>query len=394
MINILEKILGLLFLKFPIKKKIVCFDSFGGQYNDNPKYISEKLFEVRPDIKQVWTKSDKSHDKLPPYVKVVNSNSLAARFYFNSAQVVVDNHTGVRSGMCPKYNKLLNLYYRLKNKKRKGQLNISTFHGTPLKHIAMDEPDARDNFVFYCSSDYVLSGSDYTSDKFRSAFNNALPIKKYGTPRNDIFFKRDLDVSILKEKLGLPISKKILLYAPTFRKEIYKSGIYQLETFDFQYILNSLKDRFGGEWVLVFRAHNLVQQDDRIRKLMESKECSNIINGNLHDDMAEYLACSDALVTDYSASMFDFALTKKPCFLLTPDLDNYGDVERGFYLDIKQLPFMLVKSQDDFLTAITQYNEDEYTKRIISFLHSIGNFEEGHAAERVVEDIIEYIDKD
>ena len=112
MINILEKILGLLFLKFPIKKKIVCFDSFGGQYNDNPKYISEKLFEVRPDIKQVWTKSDKSHDKLPPYVKVVNSNSLAARFYFNSAQVVVDNHTGVRSGMCPKYNKVLNLYYR------------------------------------------------------------------------------------------------------------------------------------------------------------------------------------------------------------------------------------------------------------------------------------------
>ncbi len=69
------------------------------------------------------------------------------------------------------------------------------------------------------------------------------------------------------------------------------------------------------------------------------KYSGKVINGNLHDDMAEYLAVADALITDYSGSVFDFALTGKPGFLYTPDKDHYINDERGVYLELEQLPY-------------------------------------------------------
>ena len=55
-----------------------------------------------------------------------------------------------------------------------------------------------------------------------------------------------------------------------------------------------------------------------------------------YPDIADLYLAADVLVTDYSSVMFDFALTDKPVVLLTPDLEQYRDVERGFYFDIER----------------------------------------------------------
>lgn len=384
--------IGLFFLKFPIKKKTVCFDSFGGQYNDNPKYISEELHKQRPDIIIVWNHTSKSNDIPPAYVRCIDNGSILGRLFFYSSQVVVDNHTGIRSGMCPKYNKLERLLYKVKNKKRKGQLNISTFHGTPLKHIAMDEPHAREKFDFFCSSNYVLSGCKYTTENFISAFDNKIEIREYGTPRNDILINDNIDSVNLKERLGLPKDKKIVLFAPTFRNSIYISGVMQMQELNIKAIVEALKEKFEGDWCFVFRAHNLVQQNSDIISIYQSDQ-TLIINGNAHDDMAEYLKCADILITDYSASMFDYALTRRPCFLFTPDLQEYANSERGFYLDIMKLPFPLAKTNSELLNCIKSFNHMLYEKQVDIFLLDLGNLEDGSASKRVVKDIIEFIDK-
>ena len=54
-----------------------------------------------------------------------------------------------------------------------------------------------------------------------------------------------------------------------------------------------------------------------------------------YPDVADLFLAADALVTDYSSVMFDFVLTDRPVVLLVPDLDQYRDVERGFYFDIE-----------------------------------------------------------
>ena len=92
------------------------------------------------------------------------------------------------------------------------------------------------------------------------------------------------------------------------------SGVFQLKALDIDALLSTLGEKFGGEWCFVFRSHNLVMKAIQNESLGIH---SDIINGNRFPDMAEYLAVSDALLTDYSSSMFDYMLTKRPTFLYT-----------------------------------------------------------------------------
>lgn len=66
----LKSILSTVINRFvPMYKNTVFFDSFSGQYNDNPKYISEALHRLNPEVNIVWTTSDHGHDVAPDYAK-------------------------------------------------------------------------------------------------------------------------------------------------------------------------------------------------------------------------------------------------------------------------------------------------------------------------------------
>ena len=227
-------------------------------------------------------------------------------------------------------------------------------------------------------------------EKFISAFLNSVPVKNYGTPRNDALINGSEDLVQLKNKLGLPLDKKIILFAPTFRNSVENSGIKQMQEFDFERMLNSLQNKFGGEWCFVFRVHNNVLLKIDVQSLTE-KFGERIINGNKCDDMVEYMICCDVLITDYSGSMFDFALTGKPCFLYSHDKDDYEKKERGFYFDYNSLPFPKSLTTEEFYFAIDNFDQEQYANNIDKFLKEIGNFEEGKAAERVVNDILSFI---
>ncbi len=55
----------------------------------------------------------------------------------------------------------------------------------------------------------------------------------------------------------------------------------------------------------------------------------------VRDPVPLAVGVADVLVTDYSSVMFDFVLTDRPVLLLVPDLEQYRDIERGFYFDIE-----------------------------------------------------------
>jgi CDP-glycerol glycerophosphotransferase len=277
-------------------------------------------------------------------------------------------------------------------KKRRGQLCISTWHGTPLKRIALDEPN-REGEDFCSNSDYIVAGCALTEHALKSGFRNVIPVKMYGTPRNDALFS-DCDTSALKKRLGLPEGKKCILFAPTFRNNVENSGVNQMSEFDFDALMKALQERFGSEWCFVFRVHNMVLKKIDVKSIVETYGTSVIINGNLHDDMAEYLLCADALITDYSGAMFDYALTGRPCFLYVPDRENYEKRERGFYLDFDGLPFPKSNSFAEFLNHIQLFDQDAYRNNLQSFLKQIGNIEDGYASTRILKDILSFMRKE
>lgn len=379
-----------IFYFFKIRKKKVLFCSFFGQYNDNPKYISEKLHDLAPDLDLIWVHSSKGRDLLPEYVKHVEFQSVKYYYYLYTAQVVVDNHTGLRTGFCNKKRKLLNLYFKFRSKKKKGQFCISTWHGTPLKKICLDEPGG-DSLKSYYNCDLLLSGCSYTTKCLMSANRNLIRISEIGTPRNDILLNTNININNIKKKLGLPTDKKIVLFAPTFRKDVNLSGVRQItEDFNYPKLLSSLSKTFGGEWCFAYRVHNLVLHKIDAYKIEQETDIP-LINANQHDDMAEYLKCIDVLITDYSGSLYDIALTEKPCFLYVPDYENYKYSERGFYMDFEKLPFPSSTTFDEMIQEVNEFNSYNYNKKRNFFLETIGNKEDGQAAKKVADIILSFI---
>ena len=367
------------------------FTSFSGHYSDSPKYLSIKLHELNPSIEIVWCVSAQYKPLLPDYVIFAEYGSEEANRYLASAEVIIDNVYGGRAFTSFGSHLLTKLKSKLLRYGfyKKEQKIYTTWHGTPLKKMGRDQI-GNNISGFECCNIKMLLGNHFTSDIMRHLTFKKIPVETLGTPRNDILFMSNSE--IIKERLNLPKEKKILLFAPTFRndgkdvegKNLNRSGIDQIKMIDFERLFKSLHEKFGGEWVLVCRFHYHVAEMVNWEEL-NRKYSGRIINGNLHDDMSEYLACTDVLLTDASSCMFDFIITNKPCFLFFPDIDNYANKERGFYIPIEKLPFPVAINFEDLIDAITSFNYDGYIKEIDKIRDRMGYMEDGKSSQRILE---------
>ncbi|MBE7079452.1 MAG: hypothetical protein E7380_06320 [Clostridiales bacterium] len=382
----------------PVKKGRWVFTSFRGHYSDNPKAISEKLHDLAPEIEIVWLVEERFLSLLPSYVTGVEIHTKAAEKYRASAQVLVDNVYAERA--CPLQGKgfatrlkagLLSFFYKTKSKKQKV---FTTWHGTPLKRMGKDQIGSTAS-GFVGQKTVGLMGNRFTAEIIEGITYGKIKTVLTGSPRNDCLLV-DEDKAKIKKNLGLPTDKKLVLFAPTFRNDgkdlheqnIERSGLGQLQAIDFERLFATLKEKFGGEFALVCRFHYHVENAVDWAAL-EKLSGGRIFNGNLHDDMAAYLACADVLITDASSSMFDFALTKRPCFLFFPDLTYYEEKERGFYLPITTLPFPVSENFETLLQTITSFSKEEYLNGLVSLEKDLGYAEDGSAAENAVKYILE-----
>lgn len=363
-----------LFNLLPIKNnKLFFYSYYGSQYGCNPKYISQYIVENYPkdrfDI--VWCFNDVKSKKDIKGIRYVKNMSLKYFYELCTSKVIITNF------------RTTDLFI-----KRKNQYYIQTWHSSlRLKQIEKDAEDSLPKFYVEMAKkdskklDLLLSGCKFSTEIFRRAFWYEGDILECGTPRNDLFFHNpDEENQKIKEKLNLDQNKKIILYAPTFRKD-NNLKIYNL---DYDSILEKLNKKFDNDWIFLVKLHPHL-----INKSKEIIHGNNVIDVTKYDDIQELLNISDVLVSDYSSLMFDFALTKRPCFLYIPDLENYMKNDRGLYFNVKDLPFIKVRTNKEFIEKIESYNYSLYEEHLNKFFQEIGSFEQGGASKKV----LKYIEK-
>ena len=76
-------------------------------------------------------------------------------------------------------------------------------------------------------------------------------------------------------------------------------------------------------------------------------------------------------------------MMKKPVFLFTYDLEEYIK-DRNFYYDLKELPFLLLKTQKEFADAIENFDQFKYEEQLKKFFAHIGLLETGRASKEIV----------
>ena len=118
--------------------------------------------------------------------------------------------------------------------------------------------------------------------------------------------------------------------------------------------------------------------------------------GNVEDvtdypDIQELLAAADAVVSDYSSCIFDFALSGRPAFVYAPDRAKY-ETERGFYYPLAETPFPVAESPAALAAAIAAFDEAAYARRCADFFAAKGSVEKGDAAAQAAEIILKGMD--
>lgn len=368
----IKKIILKLFTK--VDKNIVYISSFGGKYSDSPKYISQQIYKIDKTKQIYWLIDDLENKNIPNYVKIVKKNSWQEMKLQYKAKIIIDNVYGCKSSTLNSNSLKNKIEYIISKwiKYKKNQKIYTTWHGTPLKKMGRDQIGNK-TIDWSCPNTTMILGNKYTLRIMDHITFGKLNMKLIGIPRNDILFDNSINIEEIKQRLNLPLNKKILLYAPTFRTDagsksqnIERSGLNQINEFNFTRLNDILKSSFGGEWAFVCRFHYHVEKKvdwENINKKYDNM----VINGNQCEDMAEYLKCADILITDISSSIFDFCLTKKPSFIYFPDLNYYTTQERGLYLDINTLPFQVATNIQELENNIINFKEKNYIKKVEKF---------------------------
>ena len=271
--------------------------------------------------------------------------------------------------------------------KRPGQLHLQTWHGTPLKRIGEDRGPGdfatwrhRRRIAAQAAGwDAMVSPSPYCSEIYRSAFGFAGTVLEVGLPRNDVLVSPAAPQlrEQVRARLGVEPGQRVVLYAPTWRQYV---GVLDAKPLylDAERLLADVPDA-----VVLLRGHyNSTRQDDVFTGHPRIRDVTR------YPDVADLFLAADALVTDYSSVMFDFVLTDRPVVLLVPDLDQYRDVERGFYFDIEAgAPGPLVRSTEEVAAALLA--PDAHAARRAAFRDRFCPFDDGSASRRVVDHLLE-----
>ena len=386
---------GLVYKLSPIIKRRIAFSSLNGQYSDSPKAISIFIHQEYPEYEMVWLVKDDTPKDIPDYAKTVRIHTMKANYYSGSSKIVVDNVYAENAVTIYNYDKKATIrakVYLWLHRKRK-QLVFTTWHGTPIKKMGIDQVDSKVT-DFLCNKTEMILGDQYTINILKRLTFGRMEMHLLGTARNDVLFDYDHS-QYIKELLKIK-NKKIILFAPTFRSGNYdnmniyveRSGINQINNMDFEKLFSSLNKRFGGEWVFICRFHYHVAERINWPEI-DRKTKGRVINGNILQDMADYLSCADVLLSDISSCMFDFALTRRPCFILFPDKEQFENIERGLYIQLETLPFPFAINCDELFRNIEKFDESIYKERVNSLINTYGFVDNGHSSKTVSKFIME-----
>ncbi|VXC05585.1 CDP-glycerol:poly(Glycerophosphate) glycerophosphotransferase [Microbacterium sp. 8M] len=340
----------------------VFFESFYGQSTGcNPGAIDRELAARAPGVTRYWSVVDLSVAVPDGAVPVVEGSPEWWRARADARLLIVND------------------WLRRRFDRKPGQRVLQTWHGTPLKRLALHRPGLHPRrwLAVVRESrrwDVLLAQNPYAERVLRKAYAFLRrPVWVEGYPRNDVLTTGD--ATRIRAALGIDPDARVLLYAPTWRDD-------RSEIVDF---VDPRSLAEAADAVVLVRGHSRTIRPGR------DQAGSRVIDVTGYPDTAELLLAADALVTDYSSVMFDFSATGKPMYFLVPDLEHYRGKLRGFYFDLAaRAPGPLVRTQEELVAALADVSAlAEHAPKYVAWQAQFNGRDDGSASARVVDRILD-----
>ncbi|KUL49606.1 bifunctional glycosyltransferase/CDP-glycerol:glycerophosphate glycerophosphotransferase [Streptomyces sp. NRRL S-1521] len=339
----------------------------------NPAAIHAKARELAPHIRGVWVVSGRNRHKVPAGVEHVIEGSR--RYWEAMARATyLVNNSSFPGGFT----------------KRPGQVYLQTHHGTPLKTMGLDQrryPAGTHGISFQKVLDHTdqwdlsLSSNPHSTEVWERVYpSTAYRALEAGYPRNDVYYTTDdEEIARIRTRLGVGDGRTVLLYAPTHRD--YQKG------FQPRLDLARFAERLGPSYVVLVRAHyfyGVAAGLDRHPQLVD-------VTG--HTRVEDLCLAADALVTDYSSLMFDYACLDRPIVTYAPDWQAYR-LARGTYFDVLsgrpgETPGATATTEDALAQLFRDgaWDSPEAAALRSAFRARFCPYDDGGAAERVVREL-------
>lgn len=372
----------------PLEKNTILYESFGGRgMICNPYALFKYLLSCRQYRKytHIWVIED------------FEDNALSMAEY--------DGYTNVKfvKYMSDEYLKALAASGYLINNvsfpgffvKRKGQVYLNTWHGSPMKTMGFDIPGGNissgNSARNLLCADYLISASPYMTEKaylqsYKMQGIYEGTILENGFPRNDIFFCRDKERIVKKlQDSGVCVDpdKKLILYAPTWKGEKYASPDTSLE--EYFHLIDSIEKSVDpNKYQVLVKAHQIIYYHIKNSDQVTEKFIPATLDTN------EILSIVDVLISDYSSIHFDFLVSGRPMVFFIPDLDEFTGY-RGLYFGTDELPGPVIKDYEELERCFSNLEEELscYKQKYEQEKQWAAPRDDGNVCKRIAETVFE-----
>ncbi|MFI9339676.1 CDP-glycerol glycerophosphotransferase family protein [Streptomyces sp. NPDC052773] len=357
-------------LSRPVDPNLAVFSAYWNRgVACNPAAIAAKLAELAPQVHPVWVVAPNRVGLLPPGTDHVVPDSRRYWEVLGRAKFLVNNVNFANAVV-----------------KRPDAVHVQTHHGTPLKRMGIDQmryPATAQGLDFEAllaridKWDYSVSANSHTTRMWESAYPSRYVSLDHGYPRNDVYYTATAaDIAAIRARLGIAPGRRAILYAPTHRD-------YEAEWTP-RLDLAALADRLGEETVLLVRSHYF--HAGTATALTGLRRAGRVLDVSAYEPVEELCLAADALITDYSSIMFDYANLDRPIVIHADDWETYV-ATRGVYFDLMaEAPGPVARTQGELVDILTSdaWNDHEAGKARAMFRRRFCEFDDGRAAERVV----------
>ncbi|GHE71758.1 hypothetical protein GCM10014715_27370 [Streptomyces spiralis] len=363
--------------RLPVRKGTVVFEShLGKQYSDSPRAIYEELRRRGAPITPIWSYAGERPEGFPKDAELVRRWSWGYLKALAQAEYWIDNQG-----------------FPLRLTKRPETTYIQTWHGSALKRMGFDEPGLRmlsepeqrsyqqaldrfDHFVVRSEHDVRTLARAYRIPEHK--------LLRTGYPRNDALVRArqgaasNPEAQRLAERLGIDPDRRVLLYAPTFRA----GSDGRVKDFEFPFDVEDFAARFGDDCTLLVRAHYLN------RLTLPPSVAGSVIDVSAEPDITPLMLLADALITDYSSVMFDYALLQRPIVFYVHDWEEYAQDTRGTYFDLlSEAPGPVPRTAEELFDVLGDLGTvgAVHEARLKEFVDKYGEYDRGDAAAQIVD---------
>lgn len=347
-----------------IDEHMVIFSGHTRKYNDSSRAIYEYMLSCSEfkNLKYIWALEDPLHVDIPDNPLKVKTDTWA---YFK---------------LCLKakyWISCVNIERGLIFKK-KNQIYLNTWHGMPFKRVGNDA-GGRHGYNWYYV-DYFCYASEYEKNILKRAFGvKEKAFLATGLPRNDELYRiTGNEVIELKNKLSIPLYKKVILYAPTWRDSNDRGNTYGIKP---PMDVKKWERELNDDYIILMRTHAYtntllgVEFNDFIR---------DYTNYPFVNDLFKV---ADILISDYSAAMADYSILERPIICFGYDYDSYA-AARGLYVDLESmLPNGVQKTEDEVIKLLNTMNYKEQCEMTRNMIKNKYTYLGGKACEICVNNV-------